>query len=67
MTYFTRKSSKYSPGGREGETEVIYGQENPWLMENSMVALCLNSHMAEHIAMLLRSKPFRPPNNHNNN
>lgn len=60
MTYFTRKNSKHSPGGREGETEVIYGQERPWLMENRMVALCADARMAKHIALLLCRHPLTP-------
>lgn len=58
MTYFTRESSVHSPGGRKGDTEVIYGQERPWLMENRMIALCRDARMAEHIASLLRKSPF---------
>ena len=61
MTYFTQKSSSFSPGGRDGETEIIYGQKNPWLMENQMIALCRDAQLAEHIALLLRKHPFIPP------
>lgn len=60
MTYFTRPSSSSQPGGRDGETEVIYGQETPWLMENVAVACCRDKRMAEHIAALLRRDPFKP-------
>lgn len=60
MTYFTRKSHSGSPGGQDGDTEVIYGQERPWLMENRMVALCKDARLAEHIAALLRRYPFTP-------
>jgi hypothetical protein len=54
MTYFTRPSSSALPGGKDGETEVIYGQERPWLIENIAVARCLNPKTAERIAELLR-------------
>ena len=60
MTYFTRPSSEHDIGGRKGETEVIYGREQPWLMENIAIAICKDSRMAEHIAKLLCKYPFRP-------
>lgn len=60
MTYFTRPSSEHEVGGRKDETEVIYGQESPWLTENKAIAICKDSRMAEHIARLLRKYPFKP-------
>lgn len=60
MTYFTRPSSSQQPGGRDGETDVIYGRENPWLAENVAVAICKDKRLAEHIALLLRRHPFIP-------
>ena len=57
MTYFTQRSSRHQKGGMDGHTEVIYGQQRPWLMENQAVALCLDARMAEYIAELLRRYP----------
>jgi hypothetical protein len=60
MTHFVRPSYSSSPGGQDGHTEVIYGRENPWLMENKCVAVCLDRRMAEHIAKLLNKHPLAP-------
>ncbi len=58
MTYFTTPSYSSEPGGADGDTEIIYGRQSPWLMENRMVARCHDKRMAEHIAELLRRHPF---------
>lgn len=59
MTYFARKSYSNSPGGRDGEFEIIYGQEIPWLMENKMICLCKDESLARHISKLLNLNPFK--------
>ena len=66
MSYFVTNSHSSSPGGRDGEFEVldspIGDRTDRWSMNTKMIALCLNRDVAEHIAKLLNQSPYQKKN-----
>lgn len=57
MWYFVKPSRSDSPGGRDGEWEVIRAyhamEERRWNMSNRMIALIKDERIAEQVAKLL--------------